>query len=54
MLSLWVRLVHDERGANLVEYGLLALLIAVLAIAAVRFFGQSNNDLFVKVASNLP
>lgn len=44
----------DDRGASLVEYALLCALIAMIAIAAVRFLGQrvsqnlsnSTNQLF--------
>jgi Flp pilus assembly pilin Flp len=52
-MKLWIRIVHGERGANLVEYALLATLIAIAAVAAVRFFGTSNNELFEQVGSNL-
>lgn len=51
-MKLWIRLAHGERGANLVEYGLLAVLIAVAAALAVRFFGSSTNELFQEVGSN--
>jgi Flp pilus assembly pilin Flp len=52
-MKLWIRIVHGERGANLIEYGLLAMLIAVAAVLAIQFFGQSNNELFEKIADNL-
>jgi len=36
----WIRAV-DERGASLVEYSLLVALIAIVAFAAMVFFGES-------------
>ncbi|MCB0352780.1 MAG: Flp family type IVb pilin [Bdellovibrionales bacterium] len=41
--AVWKR----ESGATLFEYAILASLIAVLSIAAVRYFGNSVNDTFV-------
>ena len=34
----------DERGAALVEYALLVALIAVVAIGAVRYFGEKVQE----------
>lgn len=36
----------DESGATAIEYGLLAALIAVAAIASFTAFGSSVNNLF--------
>jgi len=52
VLKLWLRVAHGERGANLVEYAILATMIAIAAIVAVRFFGSSTNEQFEKIASN--
>ncbi len=41
-----VRLWRDEEGANAVEYGLIAAVIAVFLIAALKFFGVSVSNLF--------
>jgi Flp pilus assembly pilin Flp len=47
------RLRKSEDGQDLAEYGLLAALIAVVAIGAVRFVGQTINDVFWQaIASN--
>ena len=44
---------RDDRGASLVEYALLVALIAVVCILAITFIGNSANDKFSKVGSNL-
>ncbi|MEM7274325.1 MAG: Flp family type IVb pilin [Actinomycetota bacterium] len=38
------RIEASERGASLVEYSLLMALIAVVCLAAVRFFGVELGD----------
>lgn len=43
----------DERGASLVEYALLVALIAIIAIAAIRFVGKSVSTQFSRVASQI-
>lgn len=43
----------DERGASLVEYALLLVLIAVVAIAALTFLGKTVAHTFNNVANNL-
>ncbi len=50
-LSLPVRLslpdlLRDDRGATAIEYGLIAALIAVVAIASMTIFGSSLSGLF--------
>ena len=44
---------QDEDGQALVEYGLLAALIAAVAAAAVATFGTSVLGLYQKVADGL-
>lgn len=44
---------QDEKGANLVEYVLLAALIAVVCIAAVQFVGNQASRTFNEVASHV-
>lgn len=41
----------DERGASLVEYALLLVLIAVVAIAALTFLGKAVHNTFNNVAT---
>ncbi len=43
----------DERGASLVEYGLLVALIALVCIAALQLLGTKLSGLFTNIASNL-
>jgi len=43
----------QERGASMVEYGLLLALIAVVAIVAVKALGGSVSSKFSEVNSNL-
>jgi len=47
------RLVSDESGATAIEYGLIAALIAIAAIAAMQKIGTGLNEKFQNVATNL-
>jgi len=40
------RLVRQDEGQDLLEYGLLAVLIAIVAIGAVMTLGNTINNLF--------
>ena len=42
-----------ERGASLVEYGLLLALIVVVCVAAVTFIGESTGESLSETASLL-
>jgi pilus assembly protein Flp/PilA len=55
ILKTWIqtRFANDERGASMVEYGLLLALIAVIAIVAVRALGGSVSTKFSSVNSEL-
>ena len=46
-------LVRDEAGATAIEYGLIAALIAVAAIAAMQGLGNSLSGTFSKVSGQL-
>ena len=47
------RLTRRDEGQDLLEYGLLATLIAVFAVAAVRLVGnQISNVLWATIANN--
>ena len=53
-LSKLVRIhLQDERAAGLVEWGLLVILIAVVALVAVQFAGDQNSDLWSEIASSV-
>lgn len=43
------RLVADETGATMIEYGLVAALVSVAAITALQSMGQSLQTLFTYV-----
>ena len=47
-------LVHEERGAAAVEYGLLVALIALAVVVAVYWLGQKTEGIFCEVVSKLP
>jgi pilus assembly protein Flp/PilA len=47
------RFIKDESGATAIEYGLIAALIAVAIIVAVRSVGTNLKSTFNNVASNL-
>jgi pilus assembly protein Flp/PilA len=47
------RLLRDEGGATAIEYGLIAALIAVAAIAAFRLVGTNLSSIFNTVATDL-
>ena len=47
------KLAKDESGATAIEYGLIAALIAVAIIAAVRAVGGSLSDTFDAVNTEL-
>ena len=44
---------HNESGATAIEYGLIAALISVTAIAAFTAVGTNLNTTFTSVANNL-
>ncbi|MCB0338492.1 MAG: Flp family type IVb pilin [Bdellovibrionales bacterium] len=46
-------LYQEEEGATMVEYVLLIVLIAILAIAAIQFAGQSVSQRFSNVGSTV-
>jgi pilus assembly protein Flp/PilA len=51
--SLLRRLLSDQEGATAIEYGLIAALIAVAAIAAFRLVGTNLSSIFNTVATDL-
>jgi pilus assembly protein Flp/PilA len=53
MLSTLVRLVKNEDGATAIEYGLIAALIAVAAVATMTTVGTNLKAVFGTVASSL-
>ena len=56
MLALWNKLsswVKGDRGASMVEYALLVVLIAIIALVAVSLAGQNVSKAFSTVATSL-
>jgi pilus assembly protein Flp/PilA len=53
MSNLISRFVRDESGATAIEYGLIAALVAVVLIAALKALGTSLSTTFNGVATNL-
>lgn len=47
------RFMRDQSGATAIEYGLIAVGIAIAIITVVRGIGTSLNSAFSKVNSNL-
>ena len=47
------KIVGNNKGATAIEYGLIAALIAVAAVAAMRYLGGKVNSTFNNVSSNL-
>jgi pilus assembly protein Flp/PilA len=45
------KLLRDEQGATAIEYGLIAALIAVAAIAAMQSLGTQLTSTFTKVST---
>jgi pilus assembly protein Flp/PilA len=54
MKNIMISLVRDEQGQDLIEYALLAGLIAVICVAAVTLAGSKVSALFSKVANSIP
>jgi Flp pilus assembly pilin Flp len=53
MKSSLIRLWHEEEGQDLVEYGLLLILIALVAITSMQTVGSAISDVFVNATTNL-
>ena len=53
MLKRLVRLMNDSKGATAIEYGLLAALIAVAAIGALRTVGTKLDSTFTNASNAL-
>jgi len=48
------RLIADETGATMIEYGLVASLVAVVCIAAVKLVGLNTSQvLFSQIAQSI-
>ena len=56
MLAFWTKVktwIEDEKGASMVEYALLVVLIAIIALVAIRLAGNEVSQTFSDIASGL-
>lgn len=53
MYARLMRILASERGASMVEYSLLVVLIALVALVAVTYFGSSLSETYSDISSNL-
>ena len=53
MNTLFARFVQDESGATAIEYALIAVLIAVVAIGAMTLLGSNVTNKFSNVAASI-
>ena len=53
MLHIFTKILRDESGATAIEYGLIAALIAVAAVAAMTTVGGNLSTTFNTVATKL-
>ncbi|WP_417583965.1 Flp family type IVb pilin [Pelagibacterium sp.] len=52
-MNLFKKFVADESGATAIEYGLIAALVAVVAIAAMTLIGENLTTTFSNIAACL-
>lgn len=53
MLSLMKNIIRDESGATAIEYGLIAALVSIAAIAGMEAAGVSLTDAFDNVSGKV-
>lgn len=56
MLALWTKMnswLKEDRGASMVEYALLVVLIAIVALVAIQLAGGEISTTFSEIASAL-
>ncbi len=54
MKSMFVAMIEDDSGQGLVEYALILVLVALVAISAMTFLGGKNNNSLSNSATKLP
>jgi len=52
-LKTWLDLKTDRRGVTMLEYGLIAALIAAVCVGAITTFGTDLSGTFTNVAGSL-
>ena len=53
MFKRFIKLMKDSKGATAIEYGLIAALISVAAIGAMKTIGPKLNSTFTNVSTGL-
>ncbi len=56
MIALWTKFtswIQEEKGASMVEYALLVVLIAIVALVAVQLAGNEVSSTFSEIGSGL-
>ena len=56
MFALWTKVtswLQEEKGASIVEYALLVVLIAIVALVAVQVAGSELSETFSEIASGV-
>jgi Flp pilus assembly pilin Flp len=57
MLALWTKALafftDEDRGASMVEYALLVVLIAIIALVAIRLAGREVSNTFTTISDSL-
>ena len=54
MKNFMLSLIGDEQGQDLIEYALLAGLISILCVAAIKGAGEKVSTLFTNVSNSIP
>jgi len=54
MTQLIVRFAREEEGQDLIEYGLLAALISIIAVLAITAVGTKLNTSYENIAASIP
>ena len=53
MMDLLKRIWKEEEGQGLVEYGLILLLMVVIAVAVVGIFGDEIQNIYERIVDNI-
>ena len=53
-MRFFTRFLRDENGQDMVEYGLLAAFISIVAVAALQAIGPLVNTMYVTIQNALP
>jgi pilus assembly protein Flp/PilA len=53
-LKTWIELKGDRRAVTMMEYGLIAALVAVVCVLAITNIGTRLNGVFSTISTDLP